>query len=112
MQLDYMVLADYVRQDASGAVTIVGAGVDTIGAPIVPTVQPLGIAMRMLFEATEEVGTQHRVLISFMTADGQKLLAANAAFATPPPPPGVPEHWKTAVGVALQIPVPIPSYGD
>lgn len=112
MQLDYMVVADYVRQDASGVINIMGAGIDTIWAPVVPTVQPLGIAMRLLFDAGEEVGTPHRLTIAFLTADGQRLLEAGAAFTTAQQPPGVPEHWKTPVGVALQIPVPLPRYGD
>jgi hypothetical protein len=110
--LDYMVIADYVRQDASGSVHIMGAGVDTIGAPIVPTVQPLGVALRMLFDSTEQVGAEHRLKLAFLTADGQRLLEAGAEFATPPQPPGVPPHWKTAAGVAIQIPVPLPGYGD
>jgi hypothetical protein len=110
--LDYMVLADYVRQDVSGSVTIIGAGVDTVGTPIVPTVQPLGIALRLLFSSTEEAGARHRLRIAFLTADGQRLLEAGAEFATPPQPPHVPPHWKTAVGIALQIPVPLPAYGD
>lgn len=38
-ELDYMVLADYVRQDG-GVVHIMGAGVDTVFASAVPTVQP------------------------------------------------------------------------
>ena len=45
-ELDYMVLADYVRQDA-GVIHIMGAGVDTVTAPAVPTVQPFGVALRI-----------------------------------------------------------------
>jgi len=35
-ELDYMVLADYVRQDG-GVIHIMGAGVDTVTAPVVPS---------------------------------------------------------------------------
>jgi hypothetical protein len=36
-ELDYMVLAEYVRQD-NGVIHIMGAGVDTVATPAVPTV--------------------------------------------------------------------------
>ena len=36
-ELDYMVLADYVRQD-NGVIHIMGAGMDTIATSAVPTV--------------------------------------------------------------------------
>ncbi len=106
-----MVIADYVRQDA-GAIHIMGAGVDTVVAPVVPTVQPFGIAVRITFGSTEEVGAPHRLTLTFQTADGQHLLDANVAFVTPPQVQGVPEHWRTALGVALQMPVLLPDYGD
>jgi hypothetical protein len=110
MRLDYMVLADYVRQD-SGVVHIMGAGIDTIQAPLVPAVQPLGVAMRFSFDAADEVGRQHGVSLSFVGPD-QPVLTTNSRFVTPPPAPGVPEHWRRALGVALQIAVPLPAYGD
>lgn len=110
MQLDYMVLADYVRQD--GAVThIMGAGVDTIYAPTVPAVQPLGLALRISFDAGDEVGQQHIISLSYVGPE-QPVLSAHAPFITPPPPEGVPSHWRTGLGIALQILVPLPSHGD
>jgi hypothetical protein len=109
-ELDYMVLADYVRQD-SGVVHIMGAGVDTVTAPVVPTVQSFGVAIRISFDTTEVPGEQHDLLLSFIGPDN-RLLDARAAFVTPPPPSDVPEHWRTTVGVALQLTVPLPQYGD
>jgi hypothetical protein len=109
-ELDYMVLADYVRED-HGVIHIMGAGVDTIGAPRVPTTQPLGVALRILFETTEEVGDEHGLTVAFVGPD-QPVMNVSARFSTPPRPPGVPEHWRTAIGVALQMPVPLPRYGD
>jgi hypothetical protein len=110
-ELDYMVVADYVRQDGN-VVHIMGAGVDTVFAPVVPTVQPFGIALRLTFGAEEEVGASHYLKITFQSADGEQLLVARSVFNTPPPKPGVPEHWRTAMGLAIQIPVPLPRYGD
>jgi uncharacterized protein DUF6941 len=109
-ELDYMVLADYVRQDG-GVVHIMGAGVDTVTTPAVPTVQSFGVALRISFSTTEEPGEVHRLVLSFVAPD-RRLLDAQATFVTPPRQLGVPEHWRPAVGVALQIPVPLPQYGD
>lgn len=109
-ELDYMVLADYVRQDG-GVIHIMAAGVDTIFAPVVPTVQPFGVALRISFDTVEEPGEEHRLTVTFIGPDN-RLLDANATFVTPPRQPGVPAHWRTGLGVALQIPVPLPQYGD
>jgi len=109
-QLDYMVLADYVRQDG-GFVHIMGAGVDTVTAPAVPAVQPFGVALRISFGTTEQPGEEHHLMVSFIGPD-KRVLDANATFNTPPRTPGVPEHWRTGLGVVLQIPVPLPQYGD
>jgi hypothetical protein len=109
-ELDYMVLADYVRQDG-GVMHIMGAGVDTVITSAVPTVQPFGVALRMSFDTTEEPGEEHHLTVSFIGPDS-RVLDANATFITPPRPPGVPEHWRTGLNVALQIPVPLPQFGD
>jgi hypothetical protein len=109
-ELDYWVLADYVRQDG-GVIHIMGAGIDTVTAPAVPTVQPFGIAMRISFDTTEEPDEPHHLTVSFIGPD-HPVLDARAVFFTPPRMPGVPEHWRTALGVALQLAVPLPQYGD
>jgi hypothetical protein len=109
-ELDYMVLADYVRQD-SGVTHIMAAGVDTIIAPAVPTRQQFGIALRITFGTTEMVGEQHHLTVTFVGPD-QPVLTATGEFVTPPRPEGVPDHWRTAIGVALQMLVPLPTYGD
>ena len=109
-ELDYMVLADYVRQD-NGVIHIMGAGVDTVATPAVPTAQPLGVALRMSFDTTEQPGESHSLKVSFIGPD-KPILDVSATFLTPPRPPDVPEHWKTGLGVALQLTVPLPQYGD
>ena len=109
-ELDYMVLADYVRQD-DGVIHIMGAGVDTVVAPAVPTVQPFGVAARISFSTTEEPGEQHHLTVTFIGPD-RRVLDASATFATPPRPPGVPEHWSTGLGIAAADCRPLPQYGD
>jgi len=109
-ELDYMVLADYVRQD-SGVIHIMGAGIDTVFAPAVPTMQSFGVALRISFGTTEEPGEQHHLKVSFIGPDNP-VLSASATFVTPPRPQDVPEHWRTGLGVGMQIAVPLPQYGD
>lgn len=109
-ELDYMVLADYVREDA-GSIHIMSAGIDTIAAPVVPTSQPVGIALRITFGTTEEVGAQHHLRLVFQGPD-QHLMEVTAPFLTPPRPHGVPEHWRTGLGLALRLALPLPGYGD
>jgi hypothetical protein len=109
-ELDYMVLAEYVRQD-NGVIHIMGAGVDTVATPAVPTVVNVGIAVRMSFDTTERPGDGHSLKVAFIGPD-KPVLDMSASFVTPPRPPDVPEHWKTGLGLALQIPVPLPEYGD
>ncbi len=50
-ELDYMVLADYVRED-TGTIHIMGAGIDTFTVPQVPAAAPVGIALRITFGRT------------------------------------------------------------
>jgi hypothetical protein len=109
-ELDYMVLADYVRQDGP-IMHIMGAGVDTVFAPAVPTVQPFGVAVRISFSTTEEPGERHLLKVTFIGPDSP-VLDASITFATPPRPQGVPEHWRTGLGIGMQIAVPLPRYGD
>jgi hypothetical protein len=108
--LYYLVLADYVRLD-NGIIHIMGAGVDTVATPAVPTVVNLGLAVRMSFDTTEQPGDEHTLKVTFIGPD-QPVLDLSAAFVTPPRLPDVPDHWRTGLGLALQIPVPLPQYGD
>ena len=110
MRLDYLLLADHVREDG-GIVNIMGAGIDTISTPRVPTNQALGVAARISFDAADEVGHEHRVKISFVGPEHQ-VLSAEATFITPDRQPELPVHWRTGIGVALQLLVPLPSFGD
>jgi hypothetical protein len=50
---DYVLLADYVRQD-NRFIHVMAAGVDTICVPSLPWIQPLGIAVRLSFGPTDQ----------------------------------------------------------
>lgn len=110
LELDYLVLADYVRGD-SGVLHIMGAGIDTVIAPSVPTAHAVGIAARIKFDATEEPGTPHKLSITFQ-GDDEVLASVHGTFMTPPPVGGTPVHWKTNVNLAMRATLPLPRYGD
>lgn len=110
-EIEYVILADYVRQDA-GMTHIMGAGLDTITVPgDRPVAIPVGIVVRLTFTSRDEVGAEHDLAISFQR-DGSDLLIVRQRFPTPPPPPGVPDFWRTALAVALRIALPIPGIGN
>jgi hypothetical protein len=111
-EIDYVVLAEYVRQDA-GMTHIMGAGIDTIFVPEgQPVAVPVGIVARITFSSRDEVGAEHEISLVFKGPGGDDLLTVGQRFATPPPAPGVPEHWRTAVSLALRLALPIPGHGD
>ena len=110
--LEYLVLADYVRQDA-GVTHIMGAGIDTFHIPSfqLPAAIPVGLVARITFSIRDEVGAEHEVSLIFQGPGGD-LLRASQRFETPPPAPGVPEHWRTAVSLVVRLALPFPSHGD
>ncbi len=111
-QLDYVLLADYVRQDA-GTIHIMAAGLDTFGVPsvVLPTALPVGVAARVTFSSQENVGSVNQLSLVYSGPSGD-LLTATQQFLTPPQAPGVPPHWRTAIGIAIRLMLPIPAHGD
>lgn len=115
-EIDYVVLADYVRQDA-GMIHIMAAGIDTITVPEerLPVAVPVGVAVRVTFDSWDEVGAEHEMAVTFQGLRGDDdgdLLTIRNRFLTPAPAPGVPEHWRTALGIAMRLALPIPRLGD
>jgi hypothetical protein len=109
-ELDYVILADYVRQDG-GLTHIMGGGIDTFALSAVPARVPVGVAVRISFASDERAGTPHRVQLSFQGPDGP-LTNAVAGFATPEKQPGTPGHWPSGLAIILKLAFPIPAYGD
>lgn len=111
-ELDYVVLADYVRQDA-GTIHIMAAGIDTFNLPatVLPAAVPVGIALRIMFSSRDQAGEEHSLSLEFSGPPGN-LLTARQRFHTPPPPPGVPDFWRTALGIVIRLALPIPSHGN
>jgi hypothetical protein len=112
-ELEYLVLADYVRQDA-GMTHIMGAGLDTITIPQsqLPSAIPVGLVARITFSSRDEVGAEHTVSLAFHGPGDETLLAVAQGFRTPPPSPGIPEHWRTAASLVSRLLLPIPAHGN
>lgn len=109
-ELDYMVLADYVRADA-GMMHIMGAGIDTLGVPAVPAARTLSLAIRITTDSSDQPGEVHTLAVVFQGSD-RVLATLTGNFKTPEKVEDVPIHWKTGLGIALQLSLPIPEYGD
>jgi hypothetical protein len=82
-EIDYVVLADYVRQDA-GMTHIMGAGIDTFFVPEdQPVAVPVGIVARIAFSSRDEVGAEHVISLVFHGPDDEDLLTIGQRFLTP-----------------------------
>jgi hypothetical protein len=113
-QLDYAVLAEYVRQDG-GMVHIMGAGIDTFNIPAdsLPTAVPVGLALRITFSSRDSVGVPHEINATF-TGPGEDdvLLTMTRSFAMLEHPADIPGHWRPALNMVVRIALPIPVHGN
>ncbi|MGH3119550.1 MAG: DUF6941 family protein [Streptosporangiaceae bacterium] len=110
-ELDFMVVADYVRTDA-GVLHMVGAGFDTAHLPAVPGILTAGVGLRLLLDVAE-AREPHPFTLIFQNADGARLaeiagVVGPVPAGTPEPPPGRPY----SVVLALNTRLPVPGYGD
>ena len=108
-ELDFMIISDFVRTD-NGVLHIVAGGIDTIYTPAVPAVRSIGIGLRLemsKWELTED----HQLRIIFQGTDGARIAEVDAAIPANSAPPA-PAGRKTGVMAALNMPLPLPGYGD
>jgi hypothetical protein len=117
-ELEYVVLADYVRQDG-GTVHIMAAGIDTFTIPTdhLPAAVPVGLVARIAFSIRDRVGEEHDISLTFSLVGDEDseepaLLTANQRILTPPRMPDVPEHWRTGANVISRFALPIPRHGN
>lgn len=111
-ELEYCVLADYVREDA-GTVHIMGAGIDTYTVPesTLPVAVASGLVVRLSFDSRDDAGADHTVEVHFEGPTG-KLLETSQTMQTPARIRGTPEHWRTAVNILFRMGLPLPVHGD
>lgn len=107
-EVDYALLGDFVRAER-GVAHVIGAGIDTIMAPQVPTGQNLGLLARFTF-TRNECGRPHRIEIIFQDADGERL-AQIATSVAPQYPEGVPAGWPASLMAGFNLGLPLPAYG-
>jgi hypothetical protein len=107
-ELDYALLCDYVRAEG-GIAHMIGAGLDTIMAPQVPTGQNLGVVLRVAF-ARAECGRPHRIEIIFQGEDGERHAVVNAVV-EPKWAADLPASWKQGLLAGINMGVPLPRYG-
>lgn len=110
-ELDFMVVADYVRAEG-GILHMIAAGIDALFVPVVPMARPIGVGLRLLLDVAE-AQHPHRVELIYQDADGQRLdVVAGSVGPVQPnqplPPPGRPY----GIALALNLMLPVPKYGD
>lgn len=110
-ELDFAVICDYVRVDASGGCAhVIGGGIDTIYADSVPTGRNVGLWARARF-AQAECGRPHRIEIFVQDLDGSRVAEIEGTV-RPEWPENYPTGWKVGVGMAYNLGLPLPSYGQ
>ncbi|GAB3279046.1 hypothetical protein GCM10027589_05420 [Actinocorallia lasiicapitis] len=109
-ELDYMVLADYVRMDA-GVAHIMAAGIDTIRADRLPAAHNAHLAVRLTFGGDEVPGADHLLRLIFSSND-KVLSSVSGTLQVPDRPPGVPVHWRTGMLLNFVMTLPLPELGD
>src|SRR5215468_842538 len=110
--LEYLLLADYVRQDGN-FVHIMAAGLDTVYIPaaVLPAAIPVGAFARISFSSRDEVGAEHEVKLVFESPSGDDLLTASQRILAPARTPGVPEHWRTYISIVFRLALLITEHG-
>lgn len=108
-EIDFVILADYVRNDA-GVLNIVGGGFDHIYALAMPSGQNVGLGLRFLF-TRPECDRPHEVRIAFQDAQAQVLVEVRAAF-VPSVPPGYQPGDHIGMTINANMGIPLPDYGQ
>lgn len=110
-ELDFMFLADYVRNQGN-KLDALGASLDTVNVPMVPTAAPLGIGVRLLL-TRQECGRTHEIEIIIQDADGTRVAELRSTFNVPleAVDPALPVHFPLGALIALNVPIPLPHEG-
>ena len=108
-ELDYALLGDYVRPDASGVAHVIGAGIDTIPMREVPAGHNIGLLFRVEF-TRQECGRPHRLEVVFQDIDGERLLHITSVI-TPDWIDDLPVGWNRGWLGGFNFGVPLPRFG-
>lgn len=108
-ELDFAILADRVSAEPGGVGYVMRGGIDTIGAPAVPSVQHVGLLFRVSFTHAE-CDRPHRFEVIFQGADGERLMQATGVL-HPKWITDLPAHWRVNQLGGLNFPIPLPAFG-
>jgi hypothetical protein len=108
--LDFMVVADYVRPE-NGVLHMIAAGIDTIYAGAVPSARQVGLGLRLLLTPAE-AQYEHPVELIFQDPDGRRIAQLRALLSPQPLAPAAKAGRKLGVVIAFNITLPLPGYGD
>ncbi len=109
-ELDFMVVADYVRAEG-GVLHMIAAGFDTMYAASVPVMRQIGVGMRLTMTTTELV-YEHDVELVFQDADGKRISQVHGTINPQPSAQAPPLGRPLGIAMAFNLVVPVPAYGD
>jgi Family of unknown function (DUF6941) len=107
-ELDYALLADFVRVDG-GVASVIGGGIDTVYASDVPAAHNFGLLARITF-TRGECDRPHRIEIFFRDTDGQDI-AKLEATTIPKWDDTLPPDWLVGALMGLNFGLPLPVFG-
>jgi hypothetical protein len=108
-ELDFMIVADYVRVDA-GVMHMIAAAIDTVYTPAVPSTRMLGLGIRLFFTPAE-TRHEHPLEVVFQDSDGHRIAQINAMIPAQPIPPGRQPGMPIGALLPINMQLPLPAYG-
>jgi hypothetical protein len=108
-QLDFMIVADYVRAEG-GVLHMIAAGIDTIYTPAVPAIRQVGIGIRLTMTPAE-ARHQHLIEVIFQNEDGVRVAQINGGFAPQGDVPNLPAGVRPSIAIPFNMNLPLPAYG-
>lgn len=109
-ELDFMVIADYVRAEG-GVLHMIAAGFDTIYAASVPVMRHVGVGMRLTMTLAE-AQYEHEVELIFQDVDGKRIAEVNGTIGAQPHVSAPLAGRPFGIAMAFNLMVPIPAFGD
>jgi hypothetical protein len=109
-ELDFMIVSDYIRAE-NGVLHMIAGGVDTITVRAVPAARSIGIGLSLKLPQGE-VTENHTLRLIFYGTDGARIAEIGADLPARSETPNMPAGRKVGVVTALNMSLPLPSYGD